>query len=400
MLQSLVTFFDAFRQHFRVVDAVDIVLISIVIYSALIWFRETASRRLIIGVSLLAIVYLLSRTFDMYLTSMLFHGFFAVVLVALVVVFAEDIRRLFERLANWGTLADLRSTDSSPLPVDTLVETAFSMASRRIGALMVLEGSEPLDRHSEGGISLGGRVSQPLLYSIFDPHSAGHDGAAVIVRDRVEKFGAHLPISKNRKEIGGKGTRHSAAVGLSECSDALVIVVSEERGVVSVAEEGKLREMSTAADLKRRIERFALRVAPPAGQPMWKRLLTRHAELKVLSVVLACLAWFFFAYNPETVQRTITVPIEYSNIPSGMTLSQFKPNNADVTLSGSKTAFQMLDTNTLVITVDLSNAKSGTVPIEIGDRNLNLTSKLSIDRIEPRSVLLLLEPTEKRSTTE
>ena len=273
----------------------------------------------------------------MHLTSLAFHTTFAVLLFILVVVFQEDLRRMLERVSTLRSVKFRRST-SIELDVDGLVEAVFKMGATRMGALIVLKGTESLERHLGSGIPLGGLVSRPLLYSIFDSGSPGHDGAAIIEHDRIEQFAAHLPISKDRKEIAGRGTRHCAALGLSERSDALAIVVSEERGVVSIAEAGKLKEIATAAALKNRLERFLTATSPGKQEAVWSRIIMHHGGLKMLAMVIAIVAWYILAYDPNTIQRTFVVPIEYRNVPPELVLDDTAPNEAQLPLPGRSEA--------------------------------------------------------------
>lgn len=399
MTETLLTILEEFWQNFRVADAVDILLMSVIVYSALLWFQETASRRVLIGLLLLLVVYFSARAFNMYLTSLVFHTGFAVLVIVLIVVFQEDLRRMFERVAAWGSLRRrFRQASQVPIDVDALVEAAFWLASSKTGALIVLRGNDPLDRHLDGGILLGGQISKPLLYSIFDFSSPGHDGAVIIEHDRVSEFAAHLPISKNHREIAGRGTRHSAALGLSELCDALVVVVSEERGVVSVAHAGKLRELSSAADLKNRIERFYSTKFPKTDAAGWKRFITKHGRLKILALLLTIVAWFVLAYNPSTVQRTFDVPIEYRNLPADMQIDRGAPHEARVTLSGSEGNFRFLEPGTLTISVDLGHVKSyGEQRITITEKNVRLPADLELYRIEPRTIHLHLRKPEPPS---
>lgn len=391
-------YLDEFHPNFSIIDALDILLISVVLYSVLVWFKQAASRRIVIGVTLVGLVYLVARGLDMYLTLLLFHAGFAVLLVVLVVIFQEDLRRAFEYVSQWGSVGRFRRPTSEARDVDTLVETVFTLATDKVGAIIALRGRDSLDRHVHGGVPLNGSVSQALLLSLFDPHSAGHDGAVIIEDGRVERFGVHLPISKNLREIRDRGTRHGAALGLAECSDALVVVVSEERGVVSIAENGRIREMPTPSELKERLERFYRRILPTQTEPVWKRLLTQDARLKLVSVSVAVVAWFLLAYNEETIQRTIVVPVEYRNVPQGLSIDQWAPTDARVTLTGSERAFRFLEPTELAIAIDLSQAQEGTVESPITDRHLGLPANVAIYRVEPRVIRLELQKVQRQST--
>ncbi len=374
MFPTIVSFFEEIRRTFRFVDAVDILLVSTFLYTALLWFQRTASRGVLIGIVVLAGVYFLARGLDMYLTSLAFHTSFAVLLIILVVVFQEDLRRLLERVSTLRSFNFWQVQDIS-LDRDALVESVFKMAALHKGALIVLKGREPLARHVNGGVVLNGRVSPPLLFSIFDTHTPGHDGAVIIEREQVTQFAAHLPISQNTNEIAGRGTRHSAALGLSERSDSLTIVVSEERGVVSVAESGKLAEMPTAASLKQRLEKFFASAFPAVTQPLWKRVILQHGRLKLLSVSVAIIAWFVLAYDPNTVQRTFVIPIEYRNLAKGIELDVTAPHEARVTLSGLERHFRFLDPSSLKITLDLTDMRIGFHEIPVSDAQYPSTVK-------------------------
>jgi diadenylate cyclase len=380
---------EEFWQSFRIADALDIALVSIVLYTILVWFRTTASRSVAVGVSLLAVFYFAARLFDLYLTSLAFQTAFAALLVGLVVIFQEDMRRMLERLATLGSLGQLKQPVNLRPIVDLLVEAVFHLAESRTGALIALKGREPLGRHLDGGIVLDGRLSKPLLYSIFDPSSAGHDGAVVLAHDRVTLFGAHLPISKNQQEIRGRGTRHSAAVGLSEQSDALVVVVSEERGAVSVAQQGKLTVCETASALKGHVEDFYEQHFPQHPSAT-RAMLSKHWPLKVIALLMAVLAWFVFAYQPHTIQRTFVAPVEYRNVPQSLILDELAASEVRITLSGAERAFRFFDPGSLKVTVDLSGNRAGTLSIVVTDNEVRVPTNLNIYRIEPRILYVTL----------
>jgi uncharacterized protein (TIGR00159 family) len=348
------------------------------------------------GVSVLAVVYLLARVFDMYMTALVFQGVFAVLLVALVVVFQEDLRRLFERVATWGSLAEKRRRTTTFAHIDTLVELASEFASKRVGALIVIRGKEPLDRHVGRGIHLDGRISKSLLESLFDPHSTGHDGAVVIENNRIKQFAAHLPLSHNLREVGSRGTRHSAAVGLSELSDAFVIVVSEERGEIGFAQNGRLWTRVSPGELQDVLEQFCQSAFPARSDDFWKSALREHAVLKLLSVALACVGWYFVSYQPGTIQQTFLVPVELREA-SDHLVFDYEPSEVRVTLSGLERAFLLLEPSTLRMSLDVSNIHEGSHLIPLEEAQLRRPGNLTVYGIEPRSLRLeahVLVPTE------
>jgi uncharacterized protein (TIGR00159 family) len=313
-----------------------------------------------------------------------------VLLVALVVVFQEDLRRGFERLGAWGKWGENRRFPPDLAYLETISETAAALAERRVGALIVLRGGEPLERHLNGGVPLDGAISRPLLESIFDPHSTGHDGAVIIESGRVAQFASHLPLSHNPQAPPvSRGTRHAAAVGLSERCDALVIVVSEERGRISVAERGKLRQLASVVDLEERLEKFSRRAFPQPRQSKRWRLLRANLPLKIAALAAACLAWFFISYRAATVQQSFRLPVEFRNVPENLVVSEPSPVAVTVTLTGPERAFFLLEPSTLKVSFDLSNIGEGLHYLEVKDFNVSRPSGLQIYRVEPPDVSLV-----------
>ena len=390
MLETVVSFTDELRRSFRLVDAIDILLVSAFLYATLVWFNKTTSKGVLIGMAAMAAVYFVARGLDMYLTSLAFQASFAVLLFGMVVVFQEDLRRFLERVASLRKVRlDRKRFDH--IDFDVLVESVFKMADTKKGALIVMKAKEPLNRHLNGGINLDGHFSAPLIYSIFDSSTPGHDGAVVIEGTQVKQFAVHLPISQNTEAVAGRGTRHSAALGLSERSDALTIVVSEERGAVSISEAGTLVSMPTASDLRQRLADFQKAVLPGEAEPLLRRVLFENFQLKVLSVLIAIVAWYSLAYDPNTVQRTFAFPIVYRNVAKNLSIDERAPTECRVTLSGSDRDFRFLDPATVKITLDLSEATTGYQEIPLSEKNIRLPPNLTPYRIDPRTIRLMLQ---------
>ncbi|MCE5261960.1 MAG: DNA integrity scanning protein DisA nucleotide-binding domain protein, partial [Deltaproteobacteria bacterium] len=317
----------------RIQDVLDIAIISIMISALLIWFKDRASRFVFWGITLLGVVYGLARFFQLYLTTVVFQSFFAILLFVIVVIFQEDFRRFFERLAMLGRFRKrFFAVAAFNEAAEILAQTAADLARKKIGALIVIQGQDPLDRHLTGGHILDGQMSQPLLESIFDPHSIGHDGAILIDGNRVMRFGCHLPLSANAAQYGNLGLRHTAALGLSERSDAICIVVSEERGTISLAKGESIQQIPNASALRIELEAFFARRAPPVKTGPIVRWLKENQREKVIAIVLACTLWIVFGYQREMIRRDFTVPIEYRNVPAEWILEDPKPTEAKVML--------------------------------------------------------------------
>jgi|GEM_PF-27462 len=376
------------RENLRFADVLDIGVIAFCLYFGLIWLGRRTSWSVLVILGSLTLLYSLARTLDMYLTSTLFEAGFTLLLISLVLVFQEDIRRGFERVATWEILGRRGAPSERSQFLDTIIEAVHEMARQRIGALIVIRGHEALDRVVRGGVRVNGLISMPLLQSIFQPNSPGHDGAVIIDGERIVMLAVHLPLSENLEAVGRAGLRHTAALGLAERSDALVLAVSEERGTISIAENGQLHIVGPESELKERLEDFYRRTFPEQRFSQWRRWLSSDLDLKFASVFFAALLWLMFAYRMETIQRSFVVPMEYRNLPANWKLEEPVPTEARVTLSGSERAFQLLESSRLMISVDLSDVRNGAQQIALSDENLNNPPDLSVSEIEPRAVWL------------
>ncbi len=376
--------------NFRFQDILDIAIISVMISALLIWFKDRASRFVFIGITVLGAVYLLARFFQLYLTTVVLQAFFAILLFVLVVIFQEDLRRFFEQLAMLGRFRKkLFTTAALNEGAEIIAQTAADLARRKIGALIVIQGEDPLDRHLTGGSPLDGILSQPLLESIFDPHSIGHDGAVLINGNRVMRFGCHLPLSANAAQYGNLGLRHTAALGLSERSDALCVVVSEERGCISLAKGERIEEIPNASTLRIELETFFAKRAPrPKTRPIAQWLKENPRE-KVIAIVLACFLWVVFGYQRETIRRDFLVPVEYLNAPVEWVLEDPKVTEVKVMLTGTAQAFQLLHPDSLKVSVDLTQLRPGTQEIKLVRGMVRAPSNLAVLGINPEKIKIV-----------
>ncbi len=372
----------------------DIAIVTLVIYTLLVALRRTRRSGLIFtGIVIVGAVYLAARKFNLLLTVALLQGFFAVILVAVVVIFQEDLRYFFERVGLWWLERRLplykRKTTRLPRrEVETLARTLGDLARAKIGALVVIRGKDSVARHLNGGEEVKGLVSEPLLKSIFDPHSIGHDGAIVIDGHLIDRLGCQLPLSTNFEKLAHSGTRHAAALGLSERSDALCLVVSEERGTISAARNGNIRILPTTPELVAVLESFYDEIAPPPEKRPWTRFFLRNYREKAISFVLAVALWVVVGYSAQTVQRTFEVPVNYGPLPSTLIVADVEPAKVAVTLSGQRKTFAFLKLDDIKVVLQLWEARKGKHRFTITSRDLSYPAGLELEDIQPRQVLL------------
>jgi uncharacterized protein (TIGR00159 family) len=367
-------------------DVVDIGFVAVLLYTIIVWVKRTRASFVLMGIFILGAVYILARQLELQLTAWIFQGFFAILLIIIVVIFQEELRQIFERVAVWslgkkGTLS-LRSETA-----DILVRCLADFAKNRIGAIIVVRGSDPLERHIMGGIEMGGRLSEPLLASIFDPHSPGHDGAVIVENDRISRFAAHLPLSKDLQQLSHVGTRHSAALGLAELTDAFCIVVSEERGKISVARDGRLREVTNLQALGSWLQEFLQEKYPSQDRrKVSVQLLRENLVEKAVSVCLALVLWYAFVPGSKIAKVTYLIPISVENLPSNLVLDKVQPAEVRATLMGPRRAFYLFDSRKLKVTIDTAPAQSGQRTFHISERNVQYPKSLTIDELIPTTV--------------
>ena len=277
-----------------IADVLDMILVGTLVYGLLLWFKRTRAAFVALGLLLLAVVYTVAFLAGMYMTVRIFQGFFAVFIVAVIVIFQEEIRSVFERIAVWSLTGGVLKSAPTHRQVEILVRSLGDLARDNIGALVVLRGLDPLDRHVSGGWDLNGDMSEALIKSIFDSHSLGHDGAFIVEEGRVSRFGVQLPLSKDFSKITNLGTRHSAALGLAERTDALCLAVSEEHGTISIAQRGELLIVKDLEDLQDAIEVFLNRMMPDDSRGAVARFFTENWREKLTAAAVSILLWVFF----------------------------------------------------------------------------------------------------------
>ena len=263
----------------RWIDFVDIVIVAILFYYVLLWLQGTRAIPLIRGLVVILLIYLGGRLLGLYTINWLFDKFAAVIVIMLVILFQPELRRTLERFGRGKLLGTL---GFAPAPhgsfyVRSVVRAVEQLSEGKIGALIVLERVTGLTEYLESGVRLDAMLSAELLVSIFNPKSPLHDGAVAIQGDRVLAASCLLPLSESRLLDKRLGTRHRAAVGISELSDSLVIVVSEKTGIISLAENGYLTRYLTKDQLEEKlfslykVEKMKVELFPFKSWKIWKK---------------------------------------------------------------------------------------------------------------------------------
>ncbi|CAM4317832.1 diadenylate cyclase CdaA [Jeotgalicoccus halotolerans] len=253
-------FFDNISTSFVITSIIDIVIIWYVFYLILTVIKGTKAVQLIKGIFFIIIGRALSNFLDLTTTTQLFDMVLQWGFLAVIVIFQPELRRALEQLGRGSLFRSSAGSDVSEHEKmrQDMVTAVRYMAKRRIGALIVLEKETGLKDYIETGVPLNAEISSQLLINIFIPNTPLHDGAMIIQGDKIATAGSYLPLSESNKIAKDLGTRHRAAVGISEVTDAFTIIVSEETGNVSVTYGGKMSKEITLENLEELLQKHWL----------------------------------------------------------------------------------------------------------------------------------------------
>ncbi|NNF98904.1 MAG: DisA protein [Desulfobacteraceae bacterium] len=372
---------------FRWQDVVDILLNSYILFRLYVLFRGTNVLRVIAGIALLWVFQRAAVSVGLIVTSWAMQGIIAGAALIIIIVFRNEIRNVLQapnlKAILWGV-----PQKSVIAPVDSIIEGVYELAKNKVGALIVLPGNEGLKDHIQEGVWWDGKITREMLMSIFWPDNPVHDGAAIIKGDRVTQVGTILPLSERVDLPSYYGTRHRAAAGLAEKSDAMVIVVSEERGEVMVAMGDQLLEIKDNIDLKTLIDEH-LDISPPHDGPA-KKENPEFLIAGLICVVCVCAVWFSFSRGLEALV-TMDIPVEYMNRSSTMEIFDTSVNNVRLHLSGSGALIKNIHQDQIKFRLDLKDAVVGINRFAVTQENVSLPPGIFLRKMEPLVIEVILD---------
>jgi diadenylate cyclase len=239
-------------------DVIDILVVSILIYESLKLIRGTRAAQMALGSVLVLGLFLLSRRFPLQTVNWLIRNAFVYAGFAAIVLFQSDIRRALSHLGRSPFFRTFAGSKQKAETIEEVLTAASQLAQAHVGALIILEREIGLRNYVESGIPIDAAVSYDLIISIFQPSAPMHDGAVIILEDRVAAAACFLPLTVSPKFDRDFGTRHRAGIGVTEESDAIAVVVSEERGEISLAFDGRIERGLTQARLRTRLYQLVL----------------------------------------------------------------------------------------------------------------------------------------------
>lgn len=244
--------FTSLFTNFNVNDAADIFIVAIVLYRFFVIIQGTRSVQVLVGTAAITTLYWFSLNFELYSLNWLLQNFFDNFFIILIIIFQEQIRSalaVFGQARVWGK----KKKNYYDMQIEEVVASASALSREKTGALIVFERNYGLLNYASTGTKLDCKIHSDLIYTIFQNNSPMHDGAIIIFNNRIQAAGCFLPLSKNVELDRQYGTRHRAAMGISEVSDAVVIIVSEETGAMSICVDGRFKVCDSEQELRRRL---------------------------------------------------------------------------------------------------------------------------------------------------
>ena len=249
-------YLSGLRLNFGLSVVFDIIVVAIIFYWVYLFLRETRAIRILYGFLLLIVMMFVAKIFNLILLNFILKYLTTALVVAIPIVFQPELRQVLEKLGRPRFFSELPLTkDSLTVLIDQLCETVRELSSSKTGALIVIQRRSGLKEYIDNGVPVDAKVSSSILNSIFYPKSPLHDGAVIIVGDRIVSASSILPVAEveNSRNLG---TRHRAAIGIGQVSDAVAVVVSEETGSISIALGGEIERRITIDRLKQRLQRL------------------------------------------------------------------------------------------------------------------------------------------------
>jgi len=372
----------------RWLNLIDFFVLTLALYGVLNWARQARAMRLAFWIVGLYAASLAARRVDLIITSWVLSAAAIGLIVMLLIVFQPELRRAFQFLDRILRISP-RSAAALKPGFQAIAEAAFTMAHDRVGALIVIVRTDPVADLVEDGVTVGAEVSRPLLEAIFQKTSPVHDGAAIVESDRISRVNAVLPLT-HRPDIPAQfGTRHRAAMGIAERSDALVVVCSEERGEVTLMRGPGWRVIPSARVLTEELQHLegevALRWYDRLGH-----LVIGNLPLKLAATGLGIVISALSLFSTGSTIRTVPASIEFQHVPRGLNVVYYSPNQVEVSLRGRAWLMDAGAIDRLVARFDLSNAQAGTWPMKPTERNFSLPPGIRLDGVSPPTVTVTI----------
>lgn len=370
-------------------DALDILFLCVVGYHLVIWFRGTKAFRALIGLVAMAAVYSLARSWGLFLTTWVFQVLWQVLVILILILFQHEIRQVLERLNPLRPFA--RSDAASRSVVETVGRLAREAAQRGWGALVVVLRRDALPDLPGEGLPVGAALSLELLISIFNPTSPTHDGAVIVEGETIARTGTIMPLSARQNLPSRFGTRHRAALGISETCDAVAVIVSEETGSVGLAVGGKFEDLGLGEDLEARLNALTRPAdeVRPGLMTRLGRLVVKNWKTKLAVLFLVCSVWLILA-GQQNFSSSVKAQVSYIGLQPDLKVAELSDREVTISVIGPRRQAAALSPDEVRIVVNLSGYLAGTHQIGLIRQNIQIPIGLEVGGISPRMVVVTL----------
>jgi len=372
-------------------DIIDILLNSYILFRIYVIFRGTNAFRVLIGISILWFFQIIATEIGLILTRWALQGITALGALIIIIVFRNEIPKVFYgkniMTILWGFQQKTFRT-----PIEIIVESVFDMSKRSCGALIVFPGKEDLNDVVQGSISWDGIISKEMITSIFWHDNPVHDGAIIIKQDKIIEVGAILPLSRRNDLPTHYGTRHRAAVGLTEVKDAMVITVSEERGEITVTKDDKIINIQEKKTLEKVLmEHLGM---PKDGENKESGSIKENFRIILAgfcSLIIISAIWFNYTKGSDTL-ITLEVPVEYINRDPIMDIVDLSVDNkVHLHLNGPEGIIKSIKPDHVRVRIDVNEAILGKNTFYIKKSDITLPPGVKLTRVEPPEVDVTLD---------
>lgn len=373
----------------RIQDIADILIMTLLLYQLYTWFRKTRALQVVIGLGFLVVLYIVTKNFGLFMTSWILQELGTVIFVLIIVVFQGEIRQALYRFSLMRNFFD-RGGSSDSFNLNEIASTIFGLAERRTGALIVFSRQEKLDDLLLHGVRLDSLISGQLLVSIFEEGLPLHDGAVVISNGRISEASCHLPLSSSGDLPQHMGTRHRAALGLTERSDAVVVVVSEERGEVSLACAGELVKVASVDTLVAMLKTHLEAAQPKVGHVSMRQKLFTNLVPKIVTFLLVFASWSILTAREGGLQ-TVNAQVKFNNLPGNLVLKAGAPEEVEVQLKVMSKLFADSKKMEVAAVVDLAKIHEGVNSLQLESKDFQLPLGVSVVRVNPSTLKVVAE---------
>ncbi len=382
----------AILANLRFQDVIDILFLTFVAYHLYLWFWGTKAFKALVGLLVLGVIFTVSRFWGLFLTTWVFQILWQVLVVMLIILFQSEIRQVLERVNPFKVIG-LRGLHKADDWIQGFAEAVFALAKRKVGALVILERGDRAEEFITGGLQLDGKPEPAVLLSVFQKESPLHDGAMLIQNGRVAEVACYLPLSSAEGLPEAWGTRHRAALGLSERCDAWVVVVSEERGEVSLAREGQMVYVEKPERLAQwTVEATALPKVSHAT--LWRRIIwpvVQRWPIKLGSFGLVAALWLLLA-GQQDFEVNLRIPVILENVPPKMEIVEPMKPEVEITIRGLRKDASTVDERSVQAELDLSLARFGARTFRITRDHITLPSdRIYVVNIKPPEIEFTFE---------